>query len=598
MPNDDSLEVELLRLEQAARIAQPLIDQAMAQQPYFNILSYSRASRIKSIPRMASKVRHIRSTDDATFQPSMLPDVLGFRIVTYFQAGIPEALEMLLALGEHDTRAGVSPFVKGDIRRITLHTSRPEMDPLSIAHRVEEIAKTHQQKVEQGDHDTLYSSLHVILVINIEVPAIDAGTIIRPLQVEFQLRSVFEEAWGQLSHLLSYGRSRATVDQKTWQLHLGVLKGLIDGCIQYAELIKDQSGFDLRGPENEKESIRAAASPVALFADLPPLTVPIRQKFEAAFNLVDEAQRQTTEEARVGSTFSEAARAFQEVEVTVAHTDNLDPDTKERILYVAQRESAYCYLFANEENSIIKAIELYDAIVHKYNNDAVSRYRYGQALRRHKDKDKAIKMLNESITLLSNDTDQTISKEHWLHSAVYRELGYVYWLMVEDGNDTQIKKEKLHDAIASTRLAVSLSKDDSEMIRSKNNFIYFGWEERNYVEATECEISDLELQTSLDWMLQITDRSHGGGGESDAGKSEFEEWLALDTVARAADYFGDEARAAQAARRVVSILVEKLRNRTTIPPGKRPSSSDIRHHLTADEFDAYLYATTLVGSTP
>jgi len=588
---DVPLELELRRLEEAARLAHARIEQALVTRSYIDRIAYSRTSRIKARPRMASKVQQLRSTDNADFQPSMLPDVLGFRIITYFQAGILEVLDILLALAQHDLRAGESPFVKDDIRRITLHSSRPDGDPLSLTRRVDALAKGRGLSVERSSRESLYSSVHVVLCVHVETDAFDVGKILVPLQVEFQLRSVFEEAWGQLSHLLSYGRSRAIVDQKTWQLHLGVLKALIDGCIQYAELIKEQSGIDMREAEAETERTRSAASPNEILADLPPLTAAIRGEFENAFALEDQAQK-LGDDPRAGSKFAEAARAFQQVQASLARDEYISKDTIERATYIAQTEGTYCRLFSNEENAILEAIESYERITQKHSADAVSRYRYGQALRRAQFYDKAIKMLQESIALLS---DNEIHKDHWVRSSAYRELGYVYWLTIETGADISLKKGKLHEAIVNTRLALAVGNDPEENIRSTNNFIYYGWEERNFeVEAHEYEISDGELRDLLRTLLKAAAEGSPVVGRFPG----LELWSALDTAGRALDYLGEAGEAEQAARKVISLLVEKLRRRITIPLSKRPSTKEIQHNLTADEFDAYIYATTLVGGGP
>jgi ppGpp synthetase/RelA/SpoT-type nucleotidyltranferase len=590
MTDHKPLELELHRLQDAARQIQPNIVQSLGRHSNFERIVYSRSSRVKSIPRMASKVQQLLSTE-SDFKPSMLPDVLGFRLVTYFQRGILESLKFLLALAEHDPRLGDSPFVKGDIRRITLYTSRPNEDPLSIARHVETAVKPRKLQVEKSTRATLYSSVHVILGSECEVEAIDGGKILVPIQVEFQLRSVFEDAWGQLSHLLSYGRSRSTVDQKTWQLHLGVLKALLDGCTQYAELIQEQSGIDLTDAEAEKERSRSiVANPQQTLADLPALPASIRDEFEKAFDLENEAQ-QIDDEARAGLKFLEAAEAFQRVQAGIAQ-ENINELAREKATYIAQTERAYCCLFSNDGEALQEAIVIYEGITRKRSTDAISRYRLGQALRRKKDTRNAVQMLKESITLLTTGQDKAVGQKHWVHSAVYRELGYTYWLAIEAEEDIPTKKANLHEAIGYTRHALALSLDDEEeLLRNTNNFIYFGWEERD-LRIESREVTDNELQARVDWLLQATDRDevtfwHQPG---------FELWLALDTACRALDYLGDKTKAMVAASRIVSILIDKLRKRTTISPNERPSSRVIRSHLTVDEFDAYLYATTLLGA--
>jgi ppGpp synthetase/RelA/SpoT-type nucleotidyltranferase len=587
---DESLELELRRLDEAARLLHPRIDDVLKRHSYVDRLAYSCTSRIKTIPRMATKIQANRIAEPE-YMPAMLPDILGFRIVTFFQSGILEAFEFLLALAEHDPRVGQSPFLQNEVRRITLITSRPEEDPLSISRRVEEIAQGKGLPIERGARGTLYSSLHVVLCANVEMSTVDGGAILVPLQVEFQIRSVFEEAWGELSHLLSYERTRTAIDPKSWQLHLGVLKALIDGCIQYAELIKEQAGVDLREAEAEKERSRSAASPKKILADLPPLTPEIRREFETALELENRAQ-EIGDDPSAGPTFSDAARAFQKVSASLTRATSIPESFKDRAIFIAQTEGAFCRLYSNDENAITSALEQYGQIVAKYETDTLSRYRYGQALRRNKDYAKAVEVFKEAIDLVNGGKDKAVTTEHWVYSSAYRELGYVHWLTMEIDENSVSKRDHLRHAIENTRLALSLDQDDQERIRSINNYIYYAWEERNFDgEVSEFEISDDELRGKLKELLEKT-----GSEEFTVHSYQgFGLWSAFDTAGRALDYLKDRVGAEQAARKVIALLVEKVKTRVTIGPGKRPSTREIQSHLTTDEFDAYFFAATLVG---
>lgn len=596
MNGDTQLELKLTQLQNAARSAQETIHSIMGKHPMLDRITYSLTSRVKSIRRMAEKYSTIH-TCDTSFTPEHLPDICGFRIITYFQSGIMEGLELLLALAKHEPTLGPSPFQRDEIRAISLYTSRHENDPLSITRPVGEIvtAANLNPKFELSTRETLYSSVHVVLACQTTIEtAHGSETCVIP--VEFQIRSVFEEAWGQISHILSYGRIRGTGDLKTWRGHLNVLKALVDGCIQYAELIKEQSGYELANAEAEKETPKSTLSLSDAIAGLPDMPDDLRQRFVDAFKVQNIAISADITTSAV--LFSEAANAFKSIEASALVRSDVSKPTKDKIIFWSKLSRAHCLLYSADEFAIDAAIDIYEEISRAYPTDSVSRFRYGQALRRKTDMAKAIALFMDAIQILEDGRDRSIGDDHWIRCAAFRELGYTYWLVSEELESLDEKLGTLRKAIESTRSAVERSERVTkasafeEKVRSINNFLYYGWEERNLIpNETERAVSDQELRATLNVLLSLAEE----WSVTDPRQPGLERYAIFDTICRALDYLQDHPRAAEIAGRVVQILLEKLRLRSGNSAATRPDLKLLQRHLTPEEVDSYLYAVALIG---
>lgn len=213
--------------------------------------AYAFKARVKSSQGIRNKVLGHRHHEDPRrrredYQPWHVTDACGFRIVKLFNAEVPQALNELLSLLRTDLEPGSSMGRLKDgtgVRQIEFHTSRRLNDPLSIYSEVKKVVQNHGFHLSESKTGSSYSSVHVVVECEVgeENPPI-AGC------CEIQLRSVFEEAWGEISHRLRYApvkAARATTPDPVAQpdpdvdfwLHLDALKSLTDGCAQYADLI-------------------------------------------------------------------------------------------------------------------------------------------------------------------------------------------------------------------------------------------------------------------------------------------------------------------------------------------------------------------------
>jgi tetratricopeptide (TPR) repeat protein/predicted MPP superfamily phosphohydrolase len=524
-------------------------------------VAYSIIPSIKPLPLIRDEILRTR------VQPEDIPDLSRFRIITYFQSGMVDAVESLISL-----IAGT----QAEFIDMAFYDSRRASDPLSILPRLREFAATRNLRLNLLPADTTSYSW-IKLVVGFEqtqARGLERTPII--VKVEFQICCVFEEVWGQLSQILSFGKGRANPGPREWGLHLGVLKTMIDGFIQYAELIKDQSGIDLMLAEAAQELPKPTQPVNEVISKLPPLPEAILNKFIAAATLSTDAS--LADEASSGQKFTDAAESFATVISEILADVSISPDVKKRAIDAAKMERAYCLLFSKDDKNVDKAISLYDEFAKEHKEDAVCRFRYGQALRRKKQTQKAVTLFKECIDLLDTNTTKNGGERNWIHSVAHRELGYTYWLISDEIPEQ--KQKYLADAISETRQALAklLESDLDGLNKCTNNFVFYGWEERN-LQVKNLSITDDELMKYLDILLQ-----HDQELETNA----------IDTICRALDYFNKTDRAAQVAAKVAELLSQTARTRAGATANQRLDARSLQRHLTNEELDAYVFATTLI----
>jgi ppGpp synthetase/RelA/SpoT-type nucleotidyltranferase len=568
--SQEDLELRIRRLLSAVNKVHDSIDSEL-KKLNLDRTAYSITSRKKSLARIRDKILRTK------VEPEDITDLSGFRIVTYFQSGMIDAIESLLSLSTQE-----SSEAKAELIRIIFYNSRPDGDPLSMLPRLKELLKSRNLEPTNHTPDTLYSSIHLIFGVQAEIETLDGGRRPVVIKVEFQVRSLFEEAWGQLSHILSYGRGLATPGPRELALHLNVLKTMIDGFIQYAELLKDQSGVSLMSAEAKKESSKSAQPVERVISKLPSLPDTIRRKFIAA--LKQRAHSSTADEVSSRQRFAEAAEAFAKIGSQILADGGISSEVKKEAIYAVNLERAYCLLFSKDDKSLDVAIALYEEIGNERKTDAVCRYRHAQAVRRKKQMQKAVTLFKECITLLNLNRDSNVQEGDWIHSAAFRELGYTYWLMSEENPGK--KSTLLESAIDQTRLAMArlVPTDREGLINCLNNFVYYGWEERT-LEVVNTSISDAELKTHMDILLT----------QDLMSVPDLEPEISLDTVCRALDFFDETGKAVEVAAKVVELVIEKARKRAGPTSPKRLDGRTLQRCLTNEEFDIYIFAMEVVG---
>jgi ppGpp synthetase/RelA/SpoT-type nucleotidyltranferase len=226
MTPDKDLELDAYRAREGAEVtlAQLLY---LFQAPAISSVFYAVKGRVKTVVGILDKVNRKRSGQNPRpdYCPTDITDVVGIRVITLFRDDIIEALKIVLKLIKQHTP---SPFIKDKLHEAIIYTSVAEGDPEAINARVKDVLKAFGYSdicvVRQAP--TQYSSIHLLAFCPREGE--------REIAVEIQIRTVFEDAWGEIDHKLRYSNDRghAQTERMNWQPHLG------SGPIKYLAAVR------------------------------------------------------------------------------------------------------------------------------------------------------------------------------------------------------------------------------------------------------------------------------------------------------------------------------------------------------------------------
>jgi ppGpp synthetase/RelA/SpoT-type nucleotidyltranferase len=568
-------EIELRALLSAAEGLRPSVERTFLVHPIFLQSHVRLTSRIKSISRAAAKLAQIRIEKQAA-APADVPDLMGLRIVALYNSSLVEALDAVLdSIGrEH------SPFDRDHVKMLT-YTARPDTDPLSLKHSVEEWAQTRGITHASEPTPTLYSSVHVNAVCPVTIEMVDGTRQSRLLQVEVQVRTAMEDVWSQLSHVVAYTRHPAN---PTILGHLNALKQVFDGCALYVDLIKNEADATIQNLKEGSDSPKSAGDqPLRQIKGIPSdiisaFDAAVRQR-NAASELDDELSSHE---------FLDAAMKFAGVEEQLRDSEELPTTEKAEAIYRTQMEHAFCLLYSYTIPGLEDAYAMYDALAKADPNDAVCRLRLSQALRRKGEIPRAKSTLMEAIRILDGNLDQRVDAKNWVRGRVHEELANANWLIYSSEADQEGKRESLSQAISEARTAVAkyrvTSESESNLLGAINNLLYFAWEELRVYKVgstTKQELERLASELSLKKIRALLP-AH--------------KWDAFfDTSLKTSAYLGRNSEILEIATATMDSIDAKVRRRSGKGSDYTPDYTQRQRTLTADEMDTYLYAVEMAS---
>ena len=551
MLNSPETENEIRALLLAAEKLRPSLEAAILAHPLFNKSHFRVTSRIKTLQRAFDKFNRLRINKPDT-SPRDIHDLIGIRIITPFNAAIIEALNAVLDIIQHTgVVGGISPFEKGNYRSI-LYTARPDNDPLSLKHSIDHWIKS--RNIDPSKHniftpDTLYSSEHLIAhcVVSLE-HAVGPNTEIT-IPIEIQFRTIMEDFWSQLSHLTSYSiPSSSTSTSK----HLNVLKQMVDGCALYADIIRVDSDTAIEAVRELRETPQSAGDAYLSSREIPRDIV---VAFNAALDHRKAAGLMMQPSAAATLEYLEAAKKFSIIEDSLRATQCINEVEKMETIYRTQMERAFCLMYSDEDTSKDEAFKMYKAISETYNDDAISRFRLGQCLRKRREFERSTNIFEETVNILENKRDKRVGATNWVRGAVYIELGYAHFYTMFQTDDVDVQRKELRTAIDVTikgfhklQLTDAL---EGDRLSSVNNLLYYYYEEWSRFKEQSVSNENFKEYLSLIPPERIF-----------AILPLHKQDSMLDTIVKANLYIRDKVAAGKAASHVVRVLREKAKRRS------------------------------------
>ena len=248
--------------------------------------------------------------------------------------------------------------------------------------------------------------------------------------------------------------------------HLNVMKAFVDGAAQYADQIRIQTdhadGINRFPIYRQIENTKSKLSNFSVPNDL-------MDKINTALDHQEEALSQK----RAGpnwdshrkkylrsaiSGFQHALRDFDLREDITTHREELE--------YYLKMELALCHYHLgktmNGDNAFAEALKIYREMEKKHPARAVIPYRLAVvagSMNSRADSDISIKKMQKAIEMLT--ADESLPRDHWLHTSAPRMLGYYFWKKSEQiqmampSDDTDDKASNMSSSLLVKAINVS-----------------------------------------------------------------------------------------------------------------------------------------------
>lgn len=462
-------------------------------------LAYAVKVRVKEDFKIVEKVQGKRLAN-STYDPRNLRDIVGLRIMTLYRLDALAIIPALFAAIKADTTE-TGPFDASSIEEIIIYSTNPTGDPQNLASRLlslfDDLGYRRLAKIDETPSN--YTSIHIVLHGRGKYR--DAY---RRVPIEIQIRTAFEDVWGEIDHSLKYKRLRTPdadgmKQQERDQLenclaHLNVMKTMIDGIAQYADQIKLQ--LNLIDGDGLRYSVsKSAEHPLVRLEKLDDLPPSILSAIETAVNAgapMLEAGPTVSADERLPP-LRASMEALEGIAQDLTATVELKDRTRRETSYVIQMQLALLlFQIGNLEESGIRSLkrsaEIYSDLERTFPKRPVVRYRYARVLDALGARNAAIEKLRSVVQALNKPREQTPTR-HWLRAAAPRLLGVLLWEEAEalkrDAPSSGVSATRIRDllieAFRVTRIAYDTSIKDgeggddamSERQKAANNLLYY-----------------------------------------------------------------------------------------------------------------------------
>jgi ppGpp synthetase/RelA/SpoT-type nucleotidyltranferase len=480
-------------------------------------LCYAYKIRTKSESKLLSKVQ-IKKVEKHSYALTDITDVIGIRLVALFKNDMVDLLEGILSAINHSNGIQPNPFIKDRIEEIIIYKGNAAFDDLT-PRLLEVITKSYPSTTITEKHSVEgYSSIHIVSRLSTQVPNLNDYY----LPIEIQIRTVFEDAWGEIDHKYGYvirtgkDTGKPINNPQSVLAHLKVLKKFADACNEYADCIRSEAvGFPVTTVSPRK--VISVASDTHILTRFAALNVPDNfiEKYKAARDLKDKAIASTPNNQTL---FLDAAEAFRELAESFA-IDQICTDYGITLAYYyARMNEAICLMSTNDREHVNAARNIYKYLDEnpQYSQFPLLKMRHGQALSKLGVMDEAINLMELSGSLLKSTSDPFLGRpeNEWPDSLPYADylhmaktqpklLGYYIWSkikLIKDDNE-QVKFDLFLQAYSLTLEALDHVETDSpEELSLHNNLLYYamGCLSRSGVPDINISIKNEELKTYVD----------------------------------------------------------------------------------------------------
>lgn len=513
---------------------------------------YAFKSRVKPESKLVEKVDRKRKAKPS-YKLTDITDVIGLRLVTLFRRDMTDVLANVVALVNHNVELNPNPFKQGSVEQLIIYSINPTHD--KMAHQIKDDMLKLGIVAELNSSSASYSSIHIVARVS-QTTNLKYHEDGFNIPVEIQIRTVFEDAWGEIDHKYGYvirtGKEygKPVSNSAIIQEHLKVLKKFADACAEYADLIYIEASPSDSTPVLEGKvvavgtdgDVLARFSQLGISTDYVASYVSGREMRDTALKLI------ATNWNDAIKLLTSAADYFRTLADEI-DKDGLSIEAKKLMLYYVRMNEALCLLSTNDKSNVGRACAIYGSLEEDYPDFPLVKFRYGQALGKFGAVDASIeKFLSTKVLVGQIDLNQLSpspdrlpndDRKH-IDKLLPKLLGFQYWVKSQsiDEIDISVKRELISAAFTETSSLLEKYGDDASV---HNNLVYYAVDALSLGAPLDKEKLEAQLQSSLNFL------------EKTCQVLDSRDIELLDTLARAYAFLGQPDKAKAAAARILTL---------------------------------------------
>ena len=447
-------------------------------------LCYARKSRVKSKKDILGKYNRKKTDPDKKgYKIEDISDVIGLRFIVLFKQDVIPVINSIISLLTKDNDSK-NPFHNCSIEELIYYKGNVSLS--NISHKVRDSFSSIGMDIKERNSREGYSSIHIVCDLSTEYSDVLPENYKIP--VEIQVRTIFEDAWGEIDHKYGYqARRDSNSFHPTLDKHLQTLKQFVDACVDYADLIVEESEIELNPTDFSKvlNIPEGSESLSELFSDLN-----IEEKYLYEYGDAIQAKNKAIKESN-GKELIRCADHFLSIKNDyLKQKTDLENDT---FSFYCSLNYAFCNLVNNTEKGVKNAKDMYLTLKEVDPDNSLILMRLGQTMGRIGEFDDSISLIKESYTKAINRKSKFKVKEtdiKYILSKVPKTVGYYIWLKIYNSDkslENEYIKNLYQEAYEFTLEGFKALNEDNhaeEYIDYQNNLVFY-LTEINKIQDTE-----------------------------------------------------------------------------------------------------------------
>lgn len=436
-------------------------------------LCYTRKSRVKSKEDILSKFDRKNKEDRPTsYKVDDITDIIGLRFIVLFKQDVIPVIQAIVGLLCKD-ESEENPFLGAEVEELIYYKGNISVS--NISRKIQECFSCIDKEMKESISNEGYSSIHI--VCKLKTDSHDVLPKSYRIPVEIQVRTIFEDAWGEIDHKYGYkARRESSSSHPTLDKHLKTLKHFVDACVDYADLIVEESEIELN-PSDFSRVLNIPENPndlKGLFSQLN-IAKPYLDEYKKAIKLKNKAIEDGNSKSLI-----DCADIF--LNIKSRYLKNKEKSDEDNFTFYCSLNYSFCCLVNNTERGIKNAKEMYLDLISIDSNNSLALMRLGQTMGKIKEFDKSISYLKSSYEhALKKDSNFKIKKTdiNYILSKVPKTVGYYIWLKIHDSSETLTKEsiqslyQDAYDFTLKGFKALDSHKYPADYIEYQNNLTYY-----------------------------------------------------------------------------------------------------------------------------